>query len=416
VDVAGETIHATLSAVYGHAMYRSPVTGKTYAIVNSEEGEVEQWELFDNGSGRVEGSLVRSIDVGSHTEGCVADEERGDLYIGEEDVAIWKYGAEPGDGSARQEVDHVGSRLTADIEGLTLYYTGDGTGYLLASSQGSNEFVIYRREGSNDYIGTFKIVSGGGIDGVTDTDGIDVTNVALGSSFPSGVFVAQDGSQSGANQNFKLVPWEVIAQAMTPPLTIDTSWNPRELDQDGDGYPTPEDCDDQDPDVHPGAAEQCDGVDDDCDGMVDGPDSEDDGVGAACDNCPTVANAGQEDDDKNGVGDACDLAVLSPGSGQSLDCRTGAEPPTISWSPTIYDRLKVTVAGSPDMRGKPRITGSRSQLIGSSWRIPPAKWQKLCARAGATVYVQVKGVDLDTSKKAPRHVHTSPIVEASLQH
>ena len=40
-------------------------------------------------------------------------------------------------------------------------------------------------------------------------------------------------------------------------------------DQDGDGYETPEDCDDEDPHVHPGAEEVCNDLDDDCNGLVD---------------------------------------------------------------------------------------------------------------------------------------------------
>ena len=41
------------------------------------------------------------------------------------------------------------------------------------------------------------------------------------------------------------------------------------VDADGDGYPDGEDCDDEDPDVFPGADEECNGIDDDCDGQVD---------------------------------------------------------------------------------------------------------------------------------------------------
>jgi len=221
-----------IGEVYGTCMYHSPFTGKYYGFINGTAGDVEQWELFDNGGGRVTGTRVRSFVVGSQTEGCVADDPLGYFYIGEEAVGIWKYGAEPGDGTARIPVDTTGAggHLTRDVEGLTLYYASADTGYLMASSQGSNEYIVYRREGNNDTLMTFMIGAGNGIDEVTVTDGIDVSNFSLGTQFPQGVFVAQDHTNDGgARNNFKLVPWPAIANAMIPPLAIDTSWDPRKV-------------------------------------------------------------------------------------------------------------------------------------------------------------------------------------------
>ena len=229
-NVAAGTLFTGIT-VYGTCMYHSPVSGRYYVYVNSKAGVVEQWELFDNGSGQVEAVMVRSFDVGSQTEGCVADDELTDFYIGEEDVGIWKYGAEPGDGTARTQVDTTGAggHLTADVEGLTLYYASDGTGYLIASSQGSDEYVVYEREGNNAHVMTFAIVAGNGIDAMTGTDGIAVTNVPLGPAFPQGVFVAHDTSNNGG-ENYKLVPWQTIANFVSPALTIDTTWDPRQDD------------------------------------------------------------------------------------------------------------------------------------------------------------------------------------------
>ena len=86
----------------------------------------------------------------------------------------------------------------------------------MVSSQGSNDYNVYRREGDNEFLGKFAIADApNGIDGTTDTDGIDVTSVPLGPEFPQGVFIAQDGkNRPNAAQNFKLVPWDRIAKAL----------------------------------------------------------------------------------------------------------------------------------------------------------------------------------------------------------
>jgi 3-phytase len=198
--------------VYGSCMYRSAKTGKFYYFANSKTGAVEQWELFDNGSGKVDGRKVRSFKVGSVTEGCVADDETGDFYLSEEAVGIWKFGAEPEAGDTRTQIDKTGpgGHLSADVEGLTIVYGRDGKGWLIASSQGTYSYVVYRREGKNEYVRTFKIGEGNGVDAVEETDGIDATAANLGPAFPHGVFIAQDGFNDKGNQNFKLVPLHLI--------------------------------------------------------------------------------------------------------------------------------------------------------------------------------------------------------------
>ena len=211
---------ATLSPNYGFCMYQSPQSGKLYAFVSQADGgQLEQYELFDNG-GRVDASKVRSFDVGSQSEGCVADDDLGQLYVAEEDVGIWKYGAEPSGGSARSQVDRVGGgQLVADVEGLTLAYGANGTGYLLASSQGDSAIAVYARAGDNAFVKRFSIAGTGGIDAVSDTDGIDVTSANAGPGFARGMLVAHDAANSGAStSNLKYVPLEQLLD-LAPPST-----------------------------------------------------------------------------------------------------------------------------------------------------------------------------------------------------
>ncbi len=199
----------TTVTAYGCCMYRSEKTGKYYYFVTAKSGAVEQWELFAAG-GKVDAKKVRSLKAATTVEGCVADDELGFFYLAEEARGIWKFGAEPDAGTKGNLIDETGGgRLVADVEGLAIAYGKNGEGYLIASSQGNHTFVVYKREGNNEYVKTFRIVAGD-MDGVEETDGIEVTTANLGPSFPNGVFVVQDGINDKGNQNFKLVPWDSI--------------------------------------------------------------------------------------------------------------------------------------------------------------------------------------------------------------
>lgn len=217
-EVAAQKI--TTCPPYGSCMYRSPATGKFYYFVNSRSGTVEQWELYDNGAGKVAATKVRAFEIGHRPEGCVADDELAFFYLGVEEKSIRKYGAEPNAGEQYVRIDSTKSHghVRRQVEGLAIYYSQTGTGYLIASSQGNNAFVIYRREGNNDYVATFNIVAGNGIDEVTHTDGIDVASNNFGKDYPLGFFVAQDDTNDAANQNFKIVPWHVIQSAFLAQL------------------------------------------------------------------------------------------------------------------------------------------------------------------------------------------------------
>ena len=209
-DVAARKI-TTDVPVYGLCMYRSEATGRFYAFVVSHDGELQQWELLATDQGTVDARKVRSLTLESDAEGCVADDELGALYVGEESRGIWRFGADPDDGEDRILVASTSDDgpLVADVEGLAIARGADGTGYLIASSQGDNSYAVYTREGNNAFVGSFRIVDGE-VDGTQETDGIDVTTTPLSPGFPGGLFVAQVRHNGQDNQNSKLVSFEEI--------------------------------------------------------------------------------------------------------------------------------------------------------------------------------------------------------------
>ena len=117
------------------------------------------------------------------------------------------------------------------MEGVALYRGAAGSGYLIVSSQGDHTFHVYERGGTNRYLGAFRVA------GVKDTDGLDVTSRGLGSRFPRGLLVVQNGRApvplaqhvlyARASQ-FVFVRWDAVAEAFEPALIVDpTGFDPR---------------------------------------------------------------------------------------------------------------------------------------------------------------------------------------------
>jgi 3-phytase len=220
VNIADGIQPSGLSDPYGQCMYRSRKTGKYYVFISDPEGVVRQWELIPTRSGKVRVKPVRDIKFGSQAEGCVADDRTGTLYVAEEDVALWTVTAEPVRGARPTAIDRVetNTKLKDDLEGIGIYDLGDGRGYIVVSSQGNNSYAVYRRDGDHAYLGSFAVIAepAKGIDGISETDGLDVSSANLGPGFEHGAMVAQDGRNvlPSENQNFKIVPWQAIANAL----------------------------------------------------------------------------------------------------------------------------------------------------------------------------------------------------------
>lgn len=212
---------------YGSTLWRRARDGALFAFVTDTQGRVEQ-HLLDGSSGAFVASLVRSFAVGSVTEGCVVDEERGWLFLSEENRAIWRYDAEPGAPATEKDrlaICAVGQPgVTADIEGLTIYYGKAGKGYLIASIQGANRFFVFDREAPHKLLKVVDPRAGERLGDVEDMDGIVVESFGLAPPFERGLFVAQDGENAPNHQDFKLYAWQDIAGI---DLAIETSRDPR---------------------------------------------------------------------------------------------------------------------------------------------------------------------------------------------
>jgi 3-phytase len=196
----------------GIALYKRPADGAIFAIVAPKGREdsprsnyLHQFRLTRQPSGSVTGALVRRFGDFSGTkeiEAVVVDDELGFVYYSDEGAGIRKYRADPAHPRAHRQVAIFGQEgYTGDREGLAIYRSEARRGYLIATDQqpGSSVFHVYRREGANRELFTFR----GGSD---TTDGIDAASEHLGPEFPRGIFVAMNSS----GKNFLIYRWEDV--------------------------------------------------------------------------------------------------------------------------------------------------------------------------------------------------------------
>ncbi|MBF0367569.1 MAG: phytase [Oligoflexia bacterium] len=251
---------------YGLCLYKHRVLGRLLAFLPMKDGNLYRYEILTDSKGNVELKKLPGLQLGNlltleqdqrlqefvrrsvifegeesemdeklaerhQLEGCVADEEAQTLYVGMEKFGIFKIsnllGTLKGEmlysinklkiDSGAGEFPPGTPRLTDDIEGMAIYPTSkNGDGYLIVSIQGISEYAIFDRK-STAYLGSFAITtsSDGMVDEVSETDGIDVLPLAIGSDYPQGLLVVHDHINTSSTAeiergNYKLVSFEKI--------------------------------------------------------------------------------------------------------------------------------------------------------------------------------------------------------------
>ena len=245
-DIAGGSQPTTRDdfTLYGSCTYRSSKTGKQYLFVNAKTGQYLQFELTSTANGTLRTTLVREFlgGEGGQVEGCVTDEGKGYIFLGEEPNALWRFDAEPDGSDEGFPIGRVGDdTLFADVEGFTLVYgKTPGQGFIIVSCQGVSAYNVYRRAPLHEFVMTFTgvISEDGQIDHVSNTDGVTAVGTKLSADFPAGLIVVHDDANelpeggTSAAASFKMVSLaDILGAEEVDELRlleeVDTEWSPR---------------------------------------------------------------------------------------------------------------------------------------------------------------------------------------------
>src|SRR5262249_55529101 len=128
------------------------------------------------------------------------------------------------------------------------------------------------------------------------------------------------------------------------------------------------------------------------------------------------------DADGDAICDVDDILITSPGALDEFDCAPGVAPPSFTWSPGSYDRFQVVMASSPAFAAGTRVTSGSKLLTSTAYTPPAKKWASACAKAlqanplNPVMFLEVKGVDVEASKKNPNRKTSSQVLQVDVVH
>jgi 3-phytase len=204
----------------GVALYTRPRDGAVFAIASRApdraptQGYLHQYRLIDDGTGTVRAVFTRAFGAWSgkkEIEAITVDQELGYVYYSDENFGLRKYLADPAAEDAEDELAAFGrDGFAEDREGISIFPTGPGRGYVLVSDQQANALRVFPREGTpgrpheHQCLFTIDLTA-------IESDGSEVTPIAL-PGFPGGLFVAMTNGRV-----FHFYAWDDLKAAMKRP-------------------------------------------------------------------------------------------------------------------------------------------------------------------------------------------------------
>lgn len=199
-----------LKAPMGIALYKNP-DDIVYAFVGRKSGPEDnyiwQYQLEGDSLGNIKAHKVREFGRYSgqkEIEAIAVDDELGYVYYSDEGVGVRKYHADVDKGNEELAL-FATEGFSRDHEGISIYPTDVGTGYIIVSDQQANKFHLFAREGVKNNPHEHQLVKSVLLS-TSQSDGSEVTNASLGTKFPKGLFVAMSDDKT-----FQYYNWEDIA-------------------------------------------------------------------------------------------------------------------------------------------------------------------------------------------------------------
>ncbi len=205
--------------VMGIASYHNPEDSSFYFILSRKAAPdssryLQQYKLSYNAeSNAIEAELLRRFgrfEGDTEIEAIAVDDELGYIYYSNEGCCIRKYYADPAKGD--EELARFGlDSFVEDREGIAIYPTGAGTGYILVSDQQNRQVDVFAREGSENDPHSHPLIAEINVQ-ANETDGIEVVADSLSPQFPQGILVMMSDNKTFEIYDFRDILKVIEAQ------------------------------------------------------------------------------------------------------------------------------------------------------------------------------------------------------------